>query len=190
MSSSHHKATIKVNNALDAPALVSFPLGNVPSMEETIIQIGRKGTDKSARTLVTGQLNNVHYKGSDFGEQTHRKNSHNFAIGVLDHHGQFKIYPCNHTFILRPEVDEERKSELLQTLSYNERRENLTNEFGSKKKKRALQAAKTNTISAENISGANELGTMLVASTPAKSEMVEAAERIVLIGSRKKNRKN
>ncbi|RYG97952.1 hypothetical protein EON65_52090 [archaeon] len=77
------------------------------------------------------------------------------------------LYPTDHIYVLRPNLEAlvaaqaaslaaPSLTQRLSTASASERRESLTNEFGSKKKKRALQAMKSNIISSENIYAGNK----------------------------------
>lgn len=109
--------------------------------------------------------------------------------------GVMELLPTDHVYVLRPNI--QRLSEMgdgklaarLSTATASERRESLTNEFGSKKKKRALQAMKSNIISAENISAANELGGQFTAKSPeANAEIVEAAKQALANGKKRKRR--
>ncbi len=181
------EATITiVERPIDAPLLVSFPQG-VP---DTASGIKFSILKRKQNVLVKTNHNSIYFKGTNFGEHSSKKNCHQYAVAVFNPKtNELKLHPCNHPFILRPQVETTVEQAKL-SISSATRRETLTNEFGSKKKKRALQAAKSNTISAENISGATELESNLFADVrevEAKADLIEAAEKIIQ-KSKKKSR--
>eukprot|EP00600_Ochromonadales_sp_CCMP1393_P012835 CAMPEP_0175007980 /NCGR_PEP_ID=MMETSP0005-20121125/6725_1 /TAXON_ID=420556 /ORGANISM="Ochromonas sp., Strain CCMP1393" /LENGTH=129 /DNA_ID=CAMNT_0016263507 /DNA_START=313 /DNA_END=702 /DNA_ORIENTATION=- len=81
-----------------------------------------------------------------------------------------------HIYVMRPEVSSSSSSNnnysnaskrpSTASMDYAQRRQSLTEEFGSRKKKRALVAERSNTILAENISGAKSIGIMLSSNNP------------------------
>lgn len=185
-SSSSSEATVTVaDRPADAPLLVSFPQG-VPAraadMKFSVLKAKDQAKDKG-RLVVKTSNGSVQYRGTNFGENSSRKNCHQMAVAVLNAKNELVLYPCSHAFTLRPQVTQSATAAAARPAVTNAtRKETLTNEFGSKKKKRALQAAKSNTISAENISGATELEGNLFAGAgeaEAKSDLIEAAEKIV-----------
>ena len=181
---SEAKVTIASRPA-EAPLLVSFPLGVPVNGSEMKFVVGKKevGKNKTTQHVVQSSMPGVKYQGSDVGEHNSKRNCHKMAVAVYNAKtNEFKLYPCNHTYILRPQAQNAAVTAPRASLSNAARRETLTQEFGSKKKKRAMQAAKSNTISAENISGATELGDNLFADpsqAEAKSELIEAAEAAI-----------
>ena len=93
------------------------------------------------------------------------RDTNQFAIVVYNEQTKkFKIHIADHVYALRSAPTEETFNSSTSdgaagnskdsTLTAPERRKSLIEEFGSKKKKRALRAAASNTISVENISGA------------------------------------
>ena len=187
MSSTNSKV-IKVAEPVDYPLLVSFPQGVPESVSEMIVTAGRKGSDKNAKTMLTAEQNGVVFKGTDFGDNSAKKNFYNYAVGVLSPDGKLTLHPCQHAFTLRPKIENIQAPEDIATISATQRRDSLTHEFGSKKRKRALNAEKSNIILAENISAANELGTALSSSNAneeQKAELIEAAEKIISVSKRK-----
>lgn len=175
---------------VDAPLLVSFPQGvaaTSSTMHFTVMK-----NNKKQQTVVKANHNSIKYRGTNAGEHSSKKNCHQLAVAVFNPKtNELKLHPCNHAYILRPEPEQASTSSGKPAVTAATRRETLTNEFGSKKKKRALQAAKSNTISAENISGATELEGNLfttdAAEVEAKAELIEAAEKIIQ-KSKKKSR--
>lgn len=94
------------------------------------------------------------------------RDTNQFAIVVYNEQTRkFKIHIADHVYALRSAPTEDAFNSSASdgiaagnskdsTLTAPERRKSLIEEFGSKKKKRALRAAASNTISVENISGA------------------------------------
>ena len=163
------------------PGLISFPHGLPPNVKRAKITAKRKASEKSSKTIVEAQLESLTYKGYDFGEFSQKKNIWNYAIGVVSaKDNKMKVYPVSQAFIMRPDVVEQKPIPEKAELDYAERRESLTNEFGSKKKKRMMSAAKSNMISTDNISGASQLQNIFVQdSSEMDSELVKAAEDVV-----------
>jgi len=176
------------------PSIVSYPQGLPSNYEELQIITGKKGDGKSARTVVIseGDSKAVRYRGTDFGENTLSKDSCKFAIGVRNKTtGAMEIIKTDHVFTMKPFVNgENSKVARKSSMSWDERRSGLTEEFGSRKKKRAFEAAKSNTISAENISGASAIETLLGnRSNTGNNALLDAAERAVSakFGKRSRN---
>jgi hypothetical protein len=201
----NHQVKIDVRKEKEFPSLISFPHGvpeNVDN-EEVKIVANRKRTEKFVKTNLEITLDKLTYKGYDYGEHSYKKNCYNYAVGVVSSSdpSKMKIYPCTQAFIMRPEIAEKAqqvkvKEEELSAAEksaaaateYLEKRESLTNEFGSKKKKRAMNAAKSNIISSDNISGASHLQNMFTtkSSDVDHSELIKAAEDVVNKMKRKK----
>lgn len=170
----------------DVPLLVSFPQGVPVNAADMKFVVGKKevgNKTKATQHMVQANMPGIKYSGSDVGEHNSKRNCHKLAVAVYNSKtNEFKLYPTNHTYILRPQAQNAAVTAPRSSLSNAARRETLTQEFGSKKKKRAMQAAKSNTISAENISGATELGNNLFADpseAEANSDLIEAAEQVI-----------
>lgn len=167
-----------------APLLVSFP-GGVPaySLDEMNVVASRLVATKaaSAKTRVRVTLDNLQYEGDDFGDNSSKKDVFQYAIGVIrknDDH--LHIYPAGHPFALRTKPKAFVPKAANATMTNLARKENLTQEFGSKKKKSQVRAAKSNLISAENISGAKDLKTMVTDKAPeVDEELLQTAEDVV-----------
>eukprot|EP01039_Chlorochromonas_danica_P010931 gene10931-12153_t len=193
---------IKVHSSLNHPCLVSFPQGLPIHEEELDVLAGRKGKEKkNEKVIVTAKSLSTpgfQFKGTNFGDSSKVKNTVQFAIGVVDpsRPGVMTVVPADHVYVLRPhiprleEAQELRSNKIMDRLNSatpSERRESLTNEFGSKKKKRALQAMKSNVISAENISAANELEALFTARSPeSRAEVVEVAKQALTSAKKRK----
>jgi hypothetical protein len=141
----------------DQPILVSFPTGVPPSSEGMVVTSVSKGSGKKRKTIIDGQLNDISYHGCDFGSNHSLSNDLcQFAVGILDEKtNEMTIIPANHAYVMSSSIGQlEEDDGKVSQMTYNERRQSLTDAFGSKKKKRAMKAAESNTISSENISGA------------------------------------
>ena len=119
---------------------------------------------------IIGSLNGIQYIGMDYGDNNWKRNLNAYALGILDEENHtMTAIPVDHIFVMRPTFPD-KTVKITKTTSldgnYAERRQSLTDEFGSKKKQRALKAAQSNTILAENISGSDTVQ-RLVATTSA-----------------------
>jgi hypothetical protein len=158
------EAKISVSNleSQDFPLLVSFPQGVPAQHEDMSLVVGRKQSGKSTRTIITSAFNSVTYKASDFGEYTSKKDSCKYAVGVYDERTKkLKLVKTDHVFVMKPFMESKVVVPRKSSMDYDTRRQSLTEEFGSRKKKRALAAEKSNTILTENISAAKSMQNML-----------------------------
>ena len=167
------KISLSSLESQDFPLLASFPQGVPAQHDEMALLVGRKQSGKTTRTLISSAFNNVTYKGTDYGEYSAKKDSCKFAVGVYDDKTKkIKLVKTDHVYVMKPHLQSKttvpRKSEM----DYDQRRQSLTEEFGSRKKKRALAAEKSNTILTENISGAKSMQNIL---TPAGKGAISAA---------------
>jgi hypothetical protein len=140
----------------NAPLLVAFPQGVPDDTDDMQVIYGQKGEDRKRKQIVSADLNGMKYKGNDYqGENAKKFDSCKFAIGVLPEGSKdMMIYRADHIFVMKPQFANAAVPIRNTSMSNAERKQSLTEEFGSKKKKRALKAAQSNTISSENISGA------------------------------------
>jgi hypothetical protein len=201
----NHQVKIDIRKEKEFPSLISFPHGVPENVDNEDVKIiaKRKRTEKLMKTNLEITLDKLTYKGYDYGEYSYKKNCYNYAIGVVSNNDptKMKVYPSTQAFIMRPEIVEKAqplkiKEEELSAaeksaaaaIEYLEKRESLTNEFGSKKKKRAMNAAKSNIISSDNISGASHLQSMFTTKTSDvdQSDLIKAAEDVVNKMKRKK----
>lgn len=185
----------------DVPLVVSFPQG-VPSQVDSVsIEMKRKEISKGKKdkknykTIVTGKLNNLVLEDSNTNDII--KTTHTISVGVYDEKTkEISLYftpNSTSTFVLRPNL-EDNQSMLKSANAANQlvgmkRKETLINEFGSKKKKRALIAAKSNTISAENIVSANELGEFIEKPQGLSDEVIYAARNALSMSKKRTNKK-
>ncbi len=144
------------------PRVIAFP--NDMPLGALDLTVGCKGTGKKRKRQIVSNVNGVIFKGCDYGTASSHKNDMcKFAVGKVDSTtGKMTIYPTNHVFVMRPELAKESLEPAKHSgLSLNERRTALTEEFGSRKKKRALQQAESNKIVDDNISGADAVASTL-----------------------------
>ena len=179
-------------NAGAFPNILSYPQGLPEGHEDVQIIAGKKVNGRASKISVIADDGNraIKYKGSDYGDNSTKKDSCKFGIGVWNKSsGTFRIIESEHVFVMKPHVARESNITRNSSLSYQERQQTLTDEFGSRKKKRALSAAQSNIIVAENIIGVNAVEAMLKegSNEHKKNEVMEAAE-IALLKSRKRGR--
>jgi len=142
------------------PRVISFP-GGVPANSENMqMFVGQKGTGKKRRRQVICTLNGLAYSGIDHGDtHSHKNNLCKYAVAKLDSaSGTLTLYPTDHVYAMRPQVvasDHAADPATLSTMTSDERRKALTDEFGSSKKKRAMKQAASNSIVDTNVSGAS-----------------------------------
>lgn len=137
------------------PVLVAFQ-GCLADDEEIQVNVSSKGVGKKRKRIVATNINGIVHSGTDFGDDSIKNDTYNFAVGILDEDSQImKISPVGHAFVLKPQLKAKRPvaRNSSETSTYLERKQSLTEEFGSRKKKRALKAAQSNIILPENISG-------------------------------------
>lgn len=173
------KIVVSSELAQEYPLLVSFPQGVPQHHADMAIVVGRKQSGKSARTVVTSSYDKVGYKGADYGEYTSKKDSCKYAVGIYDEKTKkMKLVRTDHVFVMKPQIESRTVVPRNSTMDYAQRRQSLTEEFGSRKKKRALAAEKSNTILTENISGAKSMQNILPAVTqsPAPQGTASAPE--------------
>jgi hypothetical protein len=158
------KVTISVVGApQELPVLVAFPQGFPPNYEDCQIYAARKGTGKHLKTTVACKVNGLVYRGSDFDEFSSKKDVNKFAVGVYNPvTKELKVVPANHAYVMKPELNSSKITSIEPAAMTNlEKRQSLIEEFGSRKKKKSMQAAISNIISSENISGAVEIEEIL-----------------------------
>lgn len=142
------------------PRLVSFPGGVPANSEDMEMLVGQKGTGKKRRRQVICTQNGLSYTGIDHGDtHSHKNNLCKYAVAKLDAAtGIMTIYPTEHVYAMRPQVvasGHAADPDTLSTMTADERRTALTEEFGSSKKKRAMKQAASNSIEDSNVSGAS-----------------------------------
>ena len=151
-------------NVANFPTLSSFPQGVPGDVEESFVHVGRHimKNSKTAQTMVALEVGGLRCMGNDVGEHSTKNDSCAFAVGVYNSETKkMKIVPASHVYVLKPAAIKPNGA-ADSNMTNVEKRQSLTEEFGSRKKKRALQAAQSNVISAENISGAAEMEKILL----------------------------
>mgnify|MGYP005991335383 CR=1 FL=1 len=172
------KISVSGLQSQDYPLLVSFPLGVPSHHEDMSLTAGRKQTGKTIRTQVISDFGNVTYKGSDYGEYSTKKDSCKYAVGVYDEKTKkLKLVKTDHVYVMKPHIESRTVVPRMSSMDYDQRRQSLTEEFGSRKKKRALAAQKSNTILTENIAGAQSMQNMLSPAPKNKTSVAATTEK-------------
>lgn len=171
------------------PLLVSFPQGVPDNVDEMQLNVAQKTGKHSTKTHIVSKINNIEYKGNDYGDQSSKYDGYKYAVGIYNVKSKdMNLLSADHIYVMRPKLDFHEAPARHSTMSYAERKQSLTEEFGSRKKKRALAAAQSNIISAENISGASALETSLTTKSPqVNSDLIKAAEQAL---QRNKNKRS
>jgi hypothetical protein len=174
MKSSTHfsfRAAAEDEESGDEPRLLSFPFG-VPAASSIPLQAFEKSTNKKRKYKLESEFSGIKFQGCNFGVHNVGNDLTSFSIGVYDEKtGVMELHSVGHTFAMEQQVDE--NAEVPAALSAAsmtamERRQSLTDTFGSKKKKRALKAAESNIISSQNIVAADTISGMLMESVAEK----------------------
>ena len=177
--------TLKVSKTADAtayPLLLSFPQSISTTSLDTVVPVdcsyrsnnnNSLGSSSSGiiagkrkQTCVETDMNGFIVRGKNFDDKTgdiYNNDTCYFAVGSLNEDsGEMTLRVTDHAFVMKPEI--ESNNAISRTFaSYYERKQVLTEEFGSKKKKRAMQAAQSNHISEENIAGARAVEQSMIA---------------------------
>jgi hypothetical protein len=169
----------------DLPLLISFP-GGTPEygINEFDIHASRYASSKlsHSKTKLKAVLDHLTFEGNDIGDNSSKRDCYTFAVGIIPKNDDstLHVYSCQHVYALRPQSKPFIPKTEANRLSTIQRKESLTNEFGSKKKKAQVRASKANQISAENISGVEDLKQNLIENTTSLSEeQVLSAEEII-----------
>jgi hypothetical protein len=104
-------------------------------------------------------MNSLKFEGCDYGDQNPSYDLNSYAIGIYDEAKKsITLQPIHHLFALNV-VHENRDiiPEMNSSLSNYDRKHDLTEAFGSKKKKRAMKQQESNTISSDSITGASAI---------------------------------
>lgn len=180
MSSKRVTLKIRSNDDGCVPLLVAFPQGVPSDADDMQVIFGQKGDGKKRKQMLIADLNGTKYRGDDFGENSRKNDYSRFAVGYLPEGSkEMTIFQAEHIFVMKPKFDNAVAPARYTSMTNAERKQSLTEEFGSRKKKRALKAAQSNTISAENIAGATAVENAMASQmdeTDANSVLVNAAE--------------
>jgi hypothetical protein len=180
MSCKEIRTVVRNDDDGEVPLLVAFPQGVPDDTDDMQVIYGQKGEGKKRKQIVSADFNGMKFKGSDTGDYSSKLDNCKFAIGVLPEGSKdMMIYRADHIFVMKPQFVNAAIPIRNTSMSNAERKQSLTEEFGSKKKKRALKAAQSNTISSENISGAAAVESSMASQaeeTDANVALVNAAE--------------
>lgn len=143
-------------DAQSQPKLLSFPSGVPQDTESAELFVWRKKSGSKVKQTLTCESDGIIYRGTDFGSGSGASaDAFNYAIGVYDKNSHsMTLVPAHHPFSMSRLPLKDTSSDAVSSMTAWERRSALTEEFGSRKRKRAAKAAESNIISIENISGA------------------------------------
>jgi hypothetical protein len=147
-----------------APRLLSFPSGYFADKEQVPVKVfQKKRSSGKVNQIVTCEIFGNEYRGSDFGSAGAGSDGYNYAIGIIQKgSNKIKLIPVQHPFSMAKVVaDDPEREETFGVKSSIEQAKSRTEAFGSQKKKRAVKAAESNVISAENISGGSVMQRMI-----------------------------
>ena len=179
---SSRRVTLKVLSFDDGavPILAAFPLGVPDDADDMQVLFGQKGDGKKRKQVVLADLNGIKYRGDDFGDNSRKNDSCKFAVGFLPEGSkEMTIFQAEHIFVMKPKFNNTVIPARYTSMTNAERKQSLTEEFGSRKKKRALKAAQSNTISSANIAGSSAVENAMVSQLDeidANAVLVNAAE--------------
>ena len=167
--------TFRVDERSARTALVCFPQGVSWDLEEMQVGVRERQSKRKRKRKVVASLNGVQF---DSGSDSQKNDVSRYAIGVVNEKtGEVEVFPVDHPYVLRPQVHVQsgmrRESS---ALSNYERKQSLTEAFGSKKKQRAQRAMASNVISTENISGVNAVETVMSGLLAGSSEDANSGE--------------
>lgn len=151
--------SVKVTLDENVPKLASYPIA---VSEDSNVKISAlcKGKGKKRKYLLQSDHEGLPFEGHDHSSQNLCK----YALGYLDEKtNEIELLPCHHIFVME-KVQRDVDVDILSPISHQQRKASLTEAFGSKKKKRAMRAMESNTISAESISGASSISQLIVSS--------------------------
>jgi ribosomal protein S8E len=153
----------------DAPILLSFPFGVLQSSDKIQLQAFEKATSKKRKFLLDSDFAGVNFQGCNYGVNNFSNDFAGFSVGVYDEvTGEMQLHRVGHAYAMEQVVEVEgllsSSASTASTMTAMERRQSLTDTFGSKKKKRAMRAAESNIISSHNIVAADTISDMLTES--------------------------
>lgn len=152
------------------PLLLSFPQSLSTESADTVVPIRcsalMQSGGKRKKTVVSTDLNGLTVSGRNYDEiggDIYKNDTCYFAVGSINEKtGEITLRSTDHAYVMKPEI--ESNNAISRSFASNyERKQVLTEEFGSKKKKRAMQAAQSNYISEENIAGAKAVEQSMIA---------------------------
>lgn len=104
----------------------------------------------------------LNFFGCDYDTHNSNNNMYNYAVGVLDsNNNTLSLEPINHIFAMNvvntndnENITDDNNNA---SLSNYDRKHNLTDVFGTKKKKRVMKQMESNIISTDNITGVDAI---------------------------------
>jgi len=162
----------------ESPRLLSFSFG-IPATDGIPFQAFRKANSKKRKLLLETEMSGIKFKGSNFGVDNPGNDFTEFSIGVYDEKaGVMELHRAGHVFAMEQRRDEDAhvpESLSAASMTAMERRQSLTDAFGSKKKKRAMKAAESNIISSQNIVAADTISNILTESVAVSARKSDPA---------------
>ena len=123
--------------------------------------------------LLLGEMLGLNFVGYDYDNHNVSYNMNNYGVGVIDSHAQtIKLSSISHIFtmnLLNKNEDEIPDNNPL--LSNYERKHNLTDVFGTKKKKRVMKQMESNIISSDNITGVDAIHQAITVTIPSENQL-------------------
>jgi hypothetical protein len=104
-------------------------------------------------------MNGLKFEACDYGNHNASYDLNRYAIGIYDEKkNSIVLQPVHHIFAMNiVHANQDIVPEMKSSLSNYDRKHDLTEAFGSKKKKRAMKQQESNTISSESITGASAI---------------------------------
>lgn len=104
-------------------------------------------------------MNGLKFEGFDYGNHNPSYDLNSYAVGIYDEkRNSITLQPVHHIFAMNViHANRDNIPQMNTSLSNYDRKHDLTEAFGSKKKKRAMKQQESNTISSESITGASAL---------------------------------
>ena len=164
----------------DCPILLSLP-SSEGNAGEIRLTIGTKSSSsgRKRRRMLVGHSDalDLAYSANDFsGSSALKKNACKYAIGILDEKSDsITLIPTDHVFVMKPDFANKGGDyvESSSTIANYERKQGLTEAFGTQKKKKAVKANAAKIVSSDNIVGVDAVQSAITSSI---SEMLASDE--------------
>lgn len=129
----------------ESPRLLSFSFG-VPTTDSIPFRSCQKVNSKKRKQLLEAEFSGIKFQGSNFGADNLGNDFTGFSIGVYDERaGVMEVHTAGHVFAMEQRADEDAQvPESLSAASMTamERRQSLTDAFGSKKKEASTESSR------------------------------------------------
>jgi hypothetical protein len=140
------------------PSLMSFPGGLPSKADEFRVSVGRKGSGRKCKHILTCESNDsrkIVLKGYDYGSQSCKKDTVQYAVGVYDKSSDtLTLIPSSHVFTMRPTINKgDSMMESSPGMANYDRKRGLVDAFGTDKKKRAVKANEAKRVDGTKVVG-------------------------------------